>query len=165
MKSTERVHRGHRDHSNPTNSRHSPPWHHPSKQKRARTARKTRVQTRSRGQAEEGEQQPSEIVNIDEIPSPETTPVHSTPILEEIQQPAPEGMNTDIPTEVQEPQNQEAETLKEVQPENTRPVPGRQWNEAESGCNNRARRVSNDHIRPPTGGSGRGYHGSARMAD
>jgi hypothetical protein len=72
---------------------------------------------------EEGEQQPSEIVNIDEIPSPETTPVHSTPILEEIQQPAPEGMNTDIPTEVQEPQNQEAETLKEVQPENIGPVP------------------------------------------
>jgi hypothetical protein len=68
---------------------------------------------------EEGEQQPLEIVNVDEIPSPDTTPVNPTPILEETQQPAPEGTNIDIPTEVQEPQNQNAETLKEVQPENT----------------------------------------------
>jgi hypothetical protein len=48
--------------------------------------------------------------------------VHLTPILEEIQQATPEGTNTNIPTEVQEPQNQEAETLKEVQLENIRPV-------------------------------------------
>jgi hypothetical protein len=57
----------------------------PKQAEASQTARKTRVQTRSRGQAEEGEQQPSEIVNVDEIPSPETIPVQSTPILEEIQ--------------------------------------------------------------------------------
>jgi hypothetical protein len=55
------------------------------------TTRKTRVHTRSRGQAEEGEQQPPEIVNVDEIPSLEKSLVHSTPILEEIQQPTLEG--------------------------------------------------------------------------
>jgi hypothetical protein len=78
----------------------------PLKQAEAsQNARKTRVQTRSREHVEEGQQQPLEIVNIDEIPSPETTLVQSTPILEEIQQPAPEGMNIDISTKVQEPQN------------------------------------------------------------
>jgi hypothetical protein len=48
-----------------------------------------------------------EIVNVDEIPSPDTTPVNPTPIVEETQQPTPEGMNIDRPTEVQEQQNQE----------------------------------------------------------
>jgi hypothetical protein len=119
MKSTEQVHRGHRDHSNPTNIRHSPPWHHPSKKKRARPTRKTRVQTRSRGQVEEGEQQPSEIVNVDEIPSPETTPVNPTPIVEEIQQPTPEGMSIGHTDRSTGAETRTAETLKEVQPENT----------------------------------------------
>jgi hypothetical protein len=44
--------------------------------------------------------------------------VHSTPILEEIQQSAPKGPSKEIPTKVQEPQNRETETLKEVQPKN-----------------------------------------------
>jgi hypothetical protein len=56
------------------------------------TARPTRVQTRSRGPLEENEQQQLEIVDIDEIPSPKITPVNSTPILEEIQQPQAEAM-------------------------------------------------------------------------
>jgi hypothetical protein len=47
-------------------------------------ARPTRVQTRSRGPLEENEQQQPEIIDIDEIPSLETLPVNSTPILEEI---------------------------------------------------------------------------------
>jgi hypothetical protein len=72
---------------------------------------------------EEGEQQSSEVVNVDEIPSPETIPVQSTPILEEIQQPEAEAMNIDTPAATQEPQNQEAETLKEMQPENTEAAP------------------------------------------
>jgi hypothetical protein len=50
-------------------------------------------------------------------------PVNPTPILEEIQQPVGEGMNVDMSTEAQEPQNQDAETLKEVQPENTEAAP------------------------------------------
>jgi hypothetical protein len=51
---------------------------------------------------EESEQQSSEIVNVDEIPSPDIEPVNPTPILEEIQQREPEGMSKDIPAEVQE---------------------------------------------------------------
>jgi hypothetical protein len=73
---------------------------------------------------EEGEQQPSEIINVDEIPSPDTTPVNPTPILEEIQQPTPRGHTSiDIPAEVQEQPNQDAETLKKVQPENVEAAP------------------------------------------
>jgi hypothetical protein len=41
------------------------------------------------------------------------------PIVEESQQPSPEGTNIEILIGVQQPQNQDAETLKEVQPENT----------------------------------------------
>jgi hypothetical protein len=33
---------------------------------------------------EEGEQQQLQIVNVNEIPSPDTTPVNPTPIVEEI---------------------------------------------------------------------------------
>jgi hypothetical protein len=50
-------------------------------------------------------------------------PVQSTPILEEIQQLAAEDMNIDTPVATQEPQNQEEETLKEMQPENTKVAP------------------------------------------
>jgi hypothetical protein len=81
------------------------------------TARSTRVQTRSRGPLEENEQQPPEIVDIDEIPSPEEIPVESTPILEEIQQPQTEAMKEDTPAVVQEPQNKEEETHQEIPPE------------------------------------------------
>jgi len=59
------------------------------------------------------------MVNVDKIPSPDTTLMNLMPIVEETQQPKPEGTNIDITTEVQEPPNQEAKTLKEVQPENT----------------------------------------------
>jgi hypothetical protein len=63
---------------------------------------------------EEGEQKPSEIVNVNEIPSPNTTPVNPTPILEETQHPTPEVTSIDIPVEVQESLNQDTETLKEA---------------------------------------------------
>jgi hypothetical protein len=46
-------------------------------------------------------------------------PVNSTPILEEIQQPQVEAMKEDMPAVTQEPQNEEAETQREVQPEST----------------------------------------------
>jgi hypothetical protein len=52
----------------------------------------TRVQTRSRGLLEENEKQEQEIVNINDIPSPEIPPVNSTSILEEIQQPQGEDL-------------------------------------------------------------------------
>jgi hypothetical protein len=83
------------------------------------TARPTRVQTRSRGPLEENDQQQPKIVDIDEIPSPETIPTNSTPIVEEIQQPQAEAMKVDTPVVTQEPQNEKAETQKEVQPEST----------------------------------------------
>jgi hypothetical protein len=91
----------------------------PKQEEASQSARQPRVRTRSWVQLEEGEQQPPEIVNVDEIPSPDTTPVNPTPVVEETQQPTPEGTNIDRPTEVQEQQNQDAETLKEAQPENT----------------------------------------------
>jgi hypothetical protein len=86
------------------------------------TTRPTRVQTRSRGPLEENEQQQPEIIDIDEIPSPEIPPVNSTPILEEIQQPQPEELKEDTQAEAQEPQNEEAEPQQEVQPESTEPT-------------------------------------------
>jgi hypothetical protein len=49
--------------------------------------------------------------------------VNPTPVVEETQQPAVEDMNVDMPAETQEQQNQDAETLKEVQPENTEAAP------------------------------------------
>jgi hypothetical protein len=45
--------------------------------------------------------------------------VNSTPIVEEIQQPQAEAMKVDTPVVAQEPQNEEVETQKEVQPEST----------------------------------------------
>jgi hypothetical protein len=50
------------------------------------------------------------IVDIDEIPSPEITPVNSTPILEEIQQPQVEELKEDTLATMQEPNNVEVET-------------------------------------------------------
>jgi hypothetical protein len=46
-------------------------------------------------------------------------PMNSTPIVEEIQQPQPEAMKVNMSEAMQEPQNKEAETQKEVQPEST----------------------------------------------
>jgi hypothetical protein len=71
--------------------------------------RPTRVQTRSRGPLEENEQQQSEIIDIDEIPSPKMILMNPTLVLEEIQQPKIEAMKEDTPTMMQEPQNEEAE--------------------------------------------------------
>jgi hypothetical protein len=82
----------------------------------------TMVQARSWGPLEENEQQQSEIIDIDEIPSPEMILVNSTSILEEIQQPKEEAMKEDMPAVVQEPQNEEAETQQEVQPESIEEV-------------------------------------------
>jgi hypothetical protein len=62
------------------------------------------------------------IVDIDEIPSPEITPVNSTPILEEIQQPQVEELKEDTPATMQEPNNVEVETQQKVQPEITEPA-------------------------------------------
>jgi hypothetical protein len=45
------------------------------------------------------------------------------PILDEIQQPTTKAMNIDMPAVAQEPQNQEAETLKEMQPEKIETAP------------------------------------------
>jgi hypothetical protein len=49
--------------------------------------------------------------------------VNPTPVVEETQHSSSEGMNIDRPSEVQEEQNQNTETLKEVQPENTEASP------------------------------------------
>jgi hypothetical protein len=68
----------------------------PKQAEASQSARQPRVRTRSQVQLEEGEQQPSEIVNVDEIPSPDTTPVNPTPVVEETQQPTPEGTNVDM---------------------------------------------------------------------
>jgi hypothetical protein len=65
----------------------------------------------------EGEQKSLKIIDIDEIPSLETISMNPTPILEEIEQPEVEAMKVYTQAMVQEPQNQEAKTLKEVQPE------------------------------------------------
>jgi hypothetical protein len=49
--------------------------------------------------------------------------VNPTPILEEIQQPPVEAMSIDTLAAAQEPQNQEVETMKEMQPEHTKSTP------------------------------------------
>jgi hypothetical protein len=61
----------------------------PKQAEASQTARKPELEPGHEVQLEEGEQQPPEIVNVDEIPSPDTTPVNPTPIVEETQQPTP----------------------------------------------------------------------------
>jgi hypothetical protein len=77
----------------------------PNPAEASQTVRPTRVQTRSRGPLEENEQQQPEIVDINEISSPERISVNSTPILEEIQQPQAKAMKVDTPAAAQAPQN------------------------------------------------------------
>jgi hypothetical protein len=77
----------------------------PKQAEASQSARQPWVRTRSRVQLEEGEQQPPEIINVDKIPSPDTTLMNPTPVVEETQQPTPKGMNVDTPTEAQEQQN------------------------------------------------------------
>jgi len=59
----------------------APPKHEEASQ----TAKQPRFRTRAWVQLEEGEQQLPEVINVDEIPSPETTLVNPTPVVEEIQ--------------------------------------------------------------------------------
>jgi hypothetical protein len=96
----------------------------PPKQKEAsQSVRPTRVKTRSRVHMEEGEQQPLEIINVRRNPisrhntSEPNTYTGRNPTV------GTKGTNIDISTEVQEQLNQDAETLKEVQPENTEAAP------------------------------------------
>jgi hypothetical protein len=64
---------------------------------------------------EESEQQQPDIVDIDEIPSPQMILVNSTPILEEIQHPEAVAMKVDTPAATQQPKSHKVETQKEVQ--------------------------------------------------
>jgi hypothetical protein len=79
----------------------------PKKQaKPSQIARHTRVRTRAQVQSQESKHQPPEIINVNEIPSTDTTTMNPTPMVEETQQPTPEGTNVDMPAEEQEQQNQ-----------------------------------------------------------
>jgi hypothetical protein len=77
----------------------------PKKEETCHTIKHSRVRTKAPVQLEEGEQEPPEIVNIDEIPLLDTTPMNPILVVEETQQPTPEGMNVDMSTEEQEKQN------------------------------------------------------------
>jgi hypothetical protein len=59
--------------------------------------RPTRVQTRSQGPWEENKQQPTKIIDIEEIPSLEDIPLESVSIMEEIPH-QDEAMKEDMPT-------------------------------------------------------------------
>jgi hypothetical protein len=64
--------------------------------------RQPQVKTRAQTQSQESEQQPSpppEVINVDEIPSPDTTMGSPTHIEEETQQIAPTGMDIDMSEE------------------------------------------------------------------
>ena len=54
----------------------------PQQVEAGQSAKQPIVRTKSWVQLEEGEQQPLEIINVDEIPSPDTTPVNPTPVME-----------------------------------------------------------------------------------
>jgi hypothetical protein len=66
----------------------------------SQTARETRVQTWSQEQLEGDEKQQPEIIDINEIPSPEMIAVNPTLIVEDIQQPQTEAMIEDTPAVV-----------------------------------------------------------------
>jgi hypothetical protein len=95
----------------------------PKQEEASQTTRQPRVRTRSQVQLEEGEQNSLEIINIDEIPSPDTTPVNPTLVVEKSQQPTPEGTSIDTPTGEQGQQNHDTEAMNEVQPENIEATP------------------------------------------
>jgi hypothetical protein len=57
----------------------------PKQEEASQTARQPSVRTKARVQLEEGKQQPLEVVNVDKIPSPDTTTVNPTPMVEETQ--------------------------------------------------------------------------------
>jgi hypothetical protein len=70
------------------------------------TSRKSRFRTKAQVQSQESEQQTPKVINVDEIPSLDTTPMNPTPVVEETQLTTPEGMNMNIPTEEQGQQNE-----------------------------------------------------------
>jgi hypothetical protein len=69
----------------------------PKQAESTQTARHSIIQTRAHAQSQEGEQQQPEVVNVDEIASPDTTLVNPTLVVEETQQPTTKGMNVDMP--------------------------------------------------------------------
>jgi hypothetical protein len=67
----------------------------PKQEEASQSARPTKFKTWSWVQLEESEQQPLKIINVDEIPSLDIALVNPIPIMEETQQPTPEGTNID----------------------------------------------------------------------
>jgi hypothetical protein len=57
----------------------------PKQEETSHIVRHSKVRTRAQVQSEEGKQQPPKIINIDEIPSPYTTPMNPIPMVEETQ--------------------------------------------------------------------------------
>jgi hypothetical protein len=72
----------------------------PNQAEASQSARQPRVRTKLWVHLEEGEQQSLDIVNIDKIPSPDTTLVKPTPVVEETEHPKLKDTNIDRPTEV-----------------------------------------------------------------
>jgi hypothetical protein len=71
----------------------------PKQREPSQTARKPRVRTKAQSESHGDEQQPSlppEVVNVDEIPSPDATPVSPTCIETETQQTTHACMNNDM---------------------------------------------------------------------
>ena len=68
----------------------------PKQAEPGQTSKHSIVRTRAQVQLEESEQQLLEVVNVDEIPSPDTTPANPTPVVEETQHPALEGTMLDM---------------------------------------------------------------------
>jgi hypothetical protein len=129
----------------------------------SQTSRQPRGRTRAQSQPQGSEQQPSqlpEVVNVDEIPSSDTTLGSPTPIEEETQQTTPVGMDIDMPEEGQGRQNEDAGN--QVQPENPIEAPrvnGMTPNQEEM---DHARRITDNHVRTTTGGSSGRCHWPTR---
>jgi hypothetical protein len=80
----------------------------------------TRAQLQPQG-SEKQPYQPPKVINVDETPSPDTTPGIPTPIVEQTQQIAPTVMDIDMSEEGQGQQDEDAGN--QVQPENPIEVP------------------------------------------
>jgi hypothetical protein len=116
----------------------------PKQEEPRKTARQPRVRTRAQTQSQGSEQQqPPEVINVDEIPSPDTTPGSPTLMVEETQQTTPVGMDIDRPEEGQGRQNEDASS--QVQPENPEEAPESQWDDSKSG---RSRPSQRSHRQP-----------------
>jgi hypothetical protein len=88
----------------------------PKQEEPRKTARKPIVKTRAQTQSQGSEQQPPEVINVEEIPSLGTTPRIPTLVVEETQQTTHVGMDIDRPKEGQGRQNEDASS--QAQPEN-----------------------------------------------